>query len=93
MDYELALKLKNAGFPLRKNCSCDNDNCVHLNEPTLEELTEACPKETKDGRFTLQTDGDKWVAGYQRGEYIFTFESGSTPTEAVARLWLAIRKK
>jgi hypothetical protein len=63
--------------------------------PTLEELIDACPKDIGSATFVLGSanQGKKWVACY------FDFvtnrcaelnESGSTPVEAVARLWLAL---
>jgi hypothetical protein len=66
-----------------------------VSTPTLEELIEACPKNIGSATFVLGSanQGKKWVACY------FDFvtnrcaelnESGSTPVEAVARLWLAL---
>jgi hypothetical protein len=63
--------------------------------PTLEELIDACPKDIGSATFVLGSanQGKNWVACY------FDFvtnrcaelnESGSTPVEAVARLWLAL---
>lgn len=40
MTYELAERLKEAGFPFRKKCDCPTEICVHQNYPTLEELIE-----------------------------------------------------
>jgi len=68
---------------------------VNLALPTLEELIEACPKNIGSATFVLGSanQGKKWVACY------FDFvtnrcaelnESGSTPVEAAARLWLAL---
>ena len=66
-----------------------------VSTPTLEELIEASPKNIGSATFVLGSanQGKKWVACY------FDFvtnrcaelnESGSTPVEAVARLWLAL---
>jgi hypothetical protein len=68
---------------------------INLAFPTLEELIDACPKNIGSATFVLGSanQGKKWVACY------FDFvtnrcaelnESGSTPVEAVARLWLAL---
>lgn len=67
--------------------------------PTLSELIEACPdiKEYHSEKcdFTLRFIGKEWVAGYTEnmgydGDYLHEGGSGSTPEEAVARLWLAL---
>jgi hypothetical protein len=53
--------------------------------PTLEELIEACGSGFELERLDLQTKPTAWMAktSFGRGE-------GSTPLEAVARLWLAL---
>lgn len=62
--------------------------------PTLSELIEACPKEKNvNGTwgFQLYVDSGNWVAGYP---YNINWRfKGSTPEEAVAKLWLALNKK
>ena len=75
----------------------------YLALPTLEELIEACPKEKDGGTLCITSWGDtkdldKWMASYRK---LYPYESdddllredGETPTEAVAKLWLAINKK
>lgn len=63
--------------------------------PTLEELIEACPR-TRDsemgwtGLFSLAYLNEKWLAGYEKYEMFDPECWGATPTEAVARLWLAL---
>ncbi len=89
ISYELAKKLKDAGFSQEKlehhncqNCACRVKDAY---VPTLTELIESCG----DNFRTLEkgrTDG--WYAsGNGAGE------AGSTPEEAVANLWLELNKK
>jgi hypothetical protein len=103
MDYSLAKELKDAGFPQDgKDCkaySDINDSTLveRIVHPTLPELIEACPKQLGTATFVLGSanQGQAWVACY------FDFrvnrcaelnETGQTPEEAVARLWLALRR-
>lgn len=96
MNYELAKQLKEAGFPMKY--SFDNVLYTH---PTLEELIEACPKRFEikemsfDGDFTLSVSRSVWHVGYEHMDGWFEGEQaeGSTPTIAVAKLWLALNKK
>lgn len=68
-----------------------------LRFPSLEELIEACGK----GFTYLWQTVDGWVAGQgnKRGDWTMTDgdqypeAEGSTPSEAVANLWLALNKK
>jgi hypothetical protein len=96
LSHSLAKELKDAGFQHEwcksdpEKVWCGAPDCL----PTLEELIEACG----DGFYELHRDTDDaesfcWVAvadndipKYQRvaGTY------GQNPTEAVARLWLAL---
>lgn len=97
MDYKLAEELKNNGFPhywcSKDDCSCltngNNSPCF----PTLEDLIEACGD--NGGRFTgLKHEEERWVAtGYHNKKDISAMSTALTPTEAVARLWLALNKK
>ena len=148
MNYELALKLKEAGFPqftfdtlnpYQGNIYFPTGQCLRYGDPntnllikmgiengedpkkdlvyapTLSELIEACPKkilnkdteDTKYSYFCLEIDTDDahyepeketWVAGYNtpidyEGNFITMSNKGSTPEEAVARLWLELNKK
>lgn len=88
MDYELAKQLKAAGF---KHDWCNSDpvdkvwcgapDCL----PTLEEFIEACGADFN----SLKKFHDGWVAAY--GEFdTYHNAPGANPTEAVARLWLAL---
>lgn len=92
MTYELAKKLKDAGFP-------QEDFKVHSAEhpavkkgsilegqsgtPTLSELIEAC-----GAPFALTWKGVEWLALGLGAD-----GQGSTPEEAVANLWLALNQK
>jgi hypothetical protein len=62
--------------------------------PTLEEIIVACGKEFEalrhDGALTTD-DGSEWCADRIENGRIET-HIGKTPTEAVARLWLALKK-
>ncbi len=98
-------ELKDAGFPiieLAKQAVGNSDNCImcgfpfiHVDgqtflRPTMEELTDAIEL----------CNIDKWAVGWDNGNYYahtFTdkeiyIEGCSTPAEALARLWLAIKK-
>jgi len=82
MNYELAKRLKDAGYPILEV------DLMAERYPTLSELIEACDS-VKNG-FKLDYDHDEewWEAGaYESG--IFQGE-GPTPEEAVAKLWLAL---
>ena len=107
MKYEVAKELKEAGWNF-KTCphggeNCGDENCfvfvdvvadVHF--PTLEELIEAC----RDGFYSLQKDTDDGVRFYwtaiadndveKYADVIGTF--GTTPDEAVARLYIELHK-
>lgn len=69
--------------------------------PTLEELIEACGKTYVEGgkeySFGLLWALDKWFAGFTDEHDCPTPElsngEATTPTEAVARLWIALNKK
>lgn len=93
MNYELALKLKDAGFPQHST----THEPVFLNRlgistddaynPILSELIEACGLNT----FLLEKlSNGKWYA-YQNGNP--RQGVGTTPEDAVANLWLELNKK
>jgi hypothetical protein len=88
MNYELAKQLKEAGFP-ETDCLCGSDYGDH---PSLSELIEACG----DNHFELERD---WFNGTDKWRALYWFEGnvksgfGSTPEEAVAKLWIALNKK
>lgn len=81
MTYELAKKLKDAGFIFNKNI----DGSWKL-PPTLEELIEACGEDFS----LLSKVKDGWYCeSYPNVKDVI----GSTPSEAVANLWLALQDK
>jgi hypothetical protein len=112
MTYELAKKLKDAGFPKESfKCfamtpdqikeSLDAGGYLYssenvINAPTLSELIEACG----DGFENLKRDGGEWFTNYiyDRGEeyddFAFSGDTcGTSPEEAVAKLWFGLNKK
>jgi hypothetical protein len=87
LSYQTAVKLKEAGFPQDyTNAPIGEPVSDYVYSPTLEELIEACGDELYD----LQMKSPNyWIAtGNQDGEWKEGF--GSTPSEAVANLWLAL---
>jgi hypothetical protein len=93
MNYELAKQLKDAAFP--KEIVLPSNSSGYCEYPYLSELIAACPTNMGKATFVLGSanQGKEWVACYfdfttNRGAEFN--ESGSTPIEAVARLWLAL---
>lgn len=101
MNYTLAKQLKDAGFQLRLVIGAGSwngdkvffDNGVDVTgekigflPPTLSELIEACGE-----RFMyLHKKEGEWLAE----DRTFEFQKrGPTPEEAVANLWLELKKK
>lgn len=101
MNYELAKELKEAGFPITKvtwTWKTGDVEGEHLPNPSLSELIETCGKDNEKGEFTLYWDLKEWVSGYYEDTWgeprqHNIEETGSTPEESVARLWLALNKK
>lgn len=103
MNYELAKQLKDAGFPQREGrWICEHNDVIILKGacesyyyPTLEELIEACGDEFHCLILTTTggIDSNKkfWSAGYN--DKVVDWQNGVTPSEAVAKLWLALNKK
>ena len=100
MNYELAKKLKEAGFPQRKETfakigginfgsQVDDGTKEGLTIPTLEELIEACG----DGITILENWGDGWSAYEEEQNLIGIETKGKTLSEAIANLWLKLNKK
>jgi hypothetical protein len=95
MKYELAKALMDAGFPQGGNGTWKSSpdavvvrQADRVYAPTLEELIEACA-----GTFLS-------LEGPREGHRYFRASSGNgkmlhgtTPTEAVARLWLALNRR
>lgn len=91
MNYELAQKLNQAGFPqelgndkVNRFMDCSGEYAKGgTRNPTLSELIEACGRD-----FESLDRGDNqlpWVSCTKAQCY-----GGVTPEEAVARLWLAL---
>lgn len=108
MDYNLALALKEGGFPQKKNgLFVTSESYIDKNgdlttgdmitAPTLSELIEACID--FPNHFSLYgREGDRWEATLvvlkQPWEGDKSFHAkGATEEEAVARLWLELNKK
>jgi len=101
MNYELAKKLKDMGFKQEdfgvgeRHYHKQGDVCY---EPTLSELIEACGEEHprfSEPFFLEFAYKGRWEAGYSSGgndRLIVLEASGSTPEEAVARLWIELNK-
>jgi hypothetical protein len=99
MNYELAKELKDAGFPQGYGQYVGKDwkgggnaqaaQQMGLSEgayvPTLSELIEACGNDF----LALSRLNGQWTASAHNPRFD---GDGSTPEEAAARLWLAIRK-
>lgn len=101
MTYELAEKLKDAGFPIKTTTTMGGlvpETTVNPNTaligPTLSELIEAC--DGKCDNFRLSHWSIEWVAGDWMN-YVDDWKNdmrgeGTTPEEAVANLWLALNE-
>jgi len=89
MNYELAKKLKDAGYPITK---CIDNGCdvVELHHPSLSELIEAC---IGNGRIQLNIAEDGCGVWWGTKHAKSVFEEGKTPEEAVSNLWLELNKK
>jgi hypothetical protein len=94
IDYKLANELREAGFPQGGNGRwlVDPEQIVARDRayvPTLEELIEACYHNGRN--FNLSYN----VSRGWRAKSFYDKElaaNGATPTESVARLWLALYK-
>lgn len=101
ISYELALKLKNAGFPFKTTDWAQNEKiekAFFLDEPygrgyippTLSELIEAC-----GGYLEIKKGTDSWrsVTSFKFPDNAeMDWQSGQTPEESVANLWLELNK-
>lgn len=97
-SYELAKKLKDAGFPQRNVGLCKHEiwganmrrescDCIEgdtATVPSLSELIEACG----DNLINLTKEDTGWSTNATE-EYAGDTQ-GNTPEEAVANLWLAL---
>lgn len=102
MPRQLAEELQKAGFPLVKVNRYEEGEFIDTLEsgndtfpfryPNLEELIEECG-DGFNALLKMQNLGKIiWMAQEPMKEY-FKSGQGSTPTEAVARLWLALNNK
>lgn len=91
--YKLALRLKDAGFPQHPNdydahADCWTDVC----NPSLSELIEECG----DNFMALEKLDNIWLALYKGKKInlnnLEDIPQGKTPEEAVAKLWLGLKK-
>lgn len=100
MNYELAKKLKDAGFPSQcwEITQCIGAECNAMT-PSLSELLESCGERFRKMSFhkhgkphwEVQARGLKKEDGRSSEKDIHS--TGSTPEEAVANLWLELNKK
>lgn len=91
MTYELLKQLKDAGFPQNNHYYCRQDGIISdVSIPTLSELIEVC-----GGNFysLYRHKKDKWQAHSNSDQWDTEITDGSTPEEAVAKLWLEVNKK
>lgn len=97
MNYELCKQLKDAGFPQEGlgmfwdgQIFTTNDIYSDLYQPTLSDLIESCGDEFLD----LTNGISEWYADSVDENNNLKFHClGSTPSEAVAHLWLALNKQ
>jgi hypothetical protein len=89
ISYELAQELKAAGYPIKKHLITRYQRDIAV--PTLEELIEACGDSVGLSRINA-TECNAWKKDFPTSDAPAVFH-GSTPIEAVARLWLALHSK
>jgi hypothetical protein len=85
MNYELAKQLKDAGYPQGDTVLIGGE---YTHNPTLEELIEACGDNTPY-EITFMGIDKHWRVTRQD---LYIWLMGKTPTEAVARLYLALNQ-
>ncbi len=103
ITYDLALQLKEAGFPqtgegefslsIPKDKERNLKNVIRIYYPTLSELIEECDK--KCGDFAIFSHGSSWVCGdFMPYEHDWIERSeGINLEDALVNLWLALNKK
>jgi len=99
VTYELAKKLKDAGFPQRELTVGNHIDKYY--EPTLSELIKACGDDFDLLREPFGNPEDNHFDVFYRAFskrsdlwspiYVDVQGEGSTPEEAVAKLWLALQ--
>lgn len=104
MDYSLAKRLKDAGFPLKTSYGIEGSHPVNafLEDgvnyffPTLGELIEACGSDFLAlSNYAKKGWGAAALKNWRSEPHNVphskeVLERGSTPIEAVAKLWLAL---
>lgn len=83
----IVAELKAAGWKFK--CSCAG--AITCYGPELEELIEACGEDFEDIRHIKRTGVDYWLA--ECTNRLGICAQSSTPSDAVARLWLALNKR
>ena len=101
MEYDVAKELMDAGFTQGGNGSwahpkdaivIQSGDRVYV--PTLEELIEACEKKEGYEHFSLEHQQLGWFASIEaQDEQTYSGSHQATAEEAVARLWLALKKQ
>lgn len=94
MNYELAQRLKDAGFPQHN----EENNTVLAGMPqayipNLSELIETCGKCQFELKQWPIWEARAHVSGLMGIAWQHIIKTGSTPEEAVAHLWLALNEK
>jgi hypothetical protein len=90
MTYDLAKKLKDAGFPVKLNFGFIN---VSLVMPTLSELIEACGEKIHSIQFRPNIPGTKCYVLSELSKDNGPVFSAESPEVSVANLWLALHGK
>lgn len=108
MDYTLAKKLKDAGFPFSERWSLTESfgatvqtkGGATIQVPTISELIEACGKDValfhhRGAWNAVKTMGIEKAVSFVGVNVFLGLEGGKglIPEEAVAKLWLALNKK
>ena len=100
ISFELSAELMNAGFPQPDLSAFDPSLQGGACKPSLSRLIAECPREWIDDElggpfhFALHPHGDKeWISGYLGYEIFYLEGIGATPEEAVAYLWLTLKKE
>lgn len=97
ISYELAKKLKDAGYPQSKEAPAevfaDNEKGpgFFILRPTLSELLMACFTEGKMFSRLACFQGKWRAAGFHNKKDIVGDTISDTPEEAVAKLWLVLQ--
>lgn len=92
MTYELAKELKDVGYKMDYNLDdfCDFDKRTADINLDLNELIKDCGSAFIELAQGENADGTTWSAeAYPVG----TIETGNTPEEAVAKLWITLNTK